>query len=127
MKKCTKCLVPETVDTITFDEHGVCSVCRQVEHKNDVIDWGERAKWLESIIQEYKDVHLYDCIVPFSGGKDSVFQLYYIVRELKLKPLVVRYNHWGYRPKVEENNTILFKKLELITLSSVLIFMLFES
>ena len=31
MKKCTRCLVPETVDTISFDEKGVCSVCRQVE------------------------------------------------------------------------------------------------
>lgn len=31
--------------------------------------------------------------------------------QLKLKPLVVRFNHWGYRPLVEENNTRTFKKL----------------
>jgi len=111
MRKCTKCLVPETVDTISFDEEGVCSVCRQLEFKADKIDWDERWGQLQEIIAEYKDKGTYDCIVPYSGGKDSVFQLYYIVRELKLKPLVVRYNHWGYRPLVEENNTKVFKQL----------------
>jgi N-acetyl sugar amidotransferase len=111
MRKCTKCLVPETVDTISFDEAGVCSVCRQLEFKQDKIDWDERWGQLQEIIAEYRDKGPYDCIVPYSGGKDSVFQLYYIVRVLKLKPLVVRYNHWGYRPLVEENNTKVFKQL----------------
>lgn len=111
MKKCTRCLTPETVDTITFDQEGVCSVCRQIEIKKDVIDWDHRRKLLQEIIEEYQGKGLYDCIVPYSGGKDSVFQLYYIVRVLKLKPLVVRYNHWGYRPQVEENNTSVFKQL----------------
>ena len=111
MKKCTRCLNPETVDTLTFDEEGVCSVCRQVEFKEEKIDWDDRRKQLDGLIDEYANKGLYDCIVPFSGGKDSVFQLWYIRRILKLKPLVVRFNHWGYRPKVEDNNTVVFKKL----------------
>ena len=32
---------------------------------------------------QYRDKGLYDCIVPFSGGKDSVFQLWYVVRKLE--------------------------------------------
>lgn len=111
MKKCTRCLTPETVDTITFDEEGVCSVCRQIEFKEEKIDWNERWDQMQALISEYRDKGNYDCVVPYSGGKDSVFQLYYIVRVLKLKPLVVRYNHWGYRPLVEENNTSVFKQL----------------
>jgi N-acetyl sugar amidotransferase len=111
MKKCTKCLVPETVDTIAFDEAGVCSVCRQIEFKKEKIDWTQRGAQLQEIIAKHRDKGLYDCIVPYSGGKDSVFQLWYIVTQLKLKPLVVRYNHWGYRPLVDENNTRVFKQL----------------
>lgn len=111
MKKCTRCLSPETIDTLTFDAEGVCSVCRQVEFKNEKIDWDERQQQLDALVQEHANKGIYDCVVPYSGGKDSVFQLWYIVRKLKLKPLVVRYNHWGYRPKVEENNTMVFKKL----------------
>jgi N-acetyl sugar amidotransferase len=111
MKRCTKCLIKETVDTITFDEFGVCSVCRQIEYKKEKIGWNERGRALREIVSRHKGVGLYDCIVPYSGGKDSTFQLWYIVKELKLKPLVVRYNHWGYRPLVEENNKRVFKQL----------------
>ncbi len=111
IKRCTRCLTKETVDTITFDEFGVCSVCRQVEFKKEKIDWADRQRQLDALIAEYKDKGLYDCVVPYSGGKDSVFQLWYIVTQLKLRPLVVRYNHWGYRPLVEENNTNVFKQL----------------
>ncbi len=111
MKTCTKCLVPETVDTITFDENGVCSVCRQIDYRDEKIDWTERRHQLDELITQYKDKGLYDCIVPFSGGKDSTFQLWFIVKELGLKPLVVRFNHWGYRPLVLENNNRTLKKL----------------
>lgn len=111
MKRCTRCLTKETVDTITFDEFGVCSVCRQVEFKKKKIDWEDRGRQMQEMIARHKGKGLYDCVVPYSGGKDSVFQLWYIVKELKLKPLVIRYNHWGYRPLVEENNTKVFKQL----------------
>lgn len=111
MRRCTKCLNKETVDTISFDEFGVCSVCRQVEFKKEKIDWAARAVQLQEMISRHRGKGQYDCIVPYSGGKDSVFQLWYIVRQLKLKPLVVRYNHWGYRPKVQESNTSVFKQL----------------
>lgn len=111
MKRCTKCLTKETVDTITFDEFGVCSVCRQVEFKKEKVDWTKRGEELQAMISRHKGNGNYDCVVPYSGGKDSVFQLWYIVKELGLKPLVVRYNHWGYRPLVDENNTKVFKQL----------------
>ena len=102
LKKCTRCVTPETADTITFDSEGVCSVCRQIEKKEE-IDWDKRHKELEAIISVFKGKNLYDCVVPFSGGKDSTFQLWYVVKKLGLKPLVVRYNHWGYRPLVADN------------------------
>ena len=111
MKRCTKCLTRETVDTLTFDEFGVCSVCRQVEFKKAKIDWARRREELQEIIANHRDKGVYDCVVPYSGGKDSTFQLWYVVRELKWRPLVVRYNHWGYRPLVNENNTSVFKQL----------------
>jgi len=111
MRYCTKCVLPDTHETIQFDEQGVCNICRQAEVKHKKIDWDERKKILDGIIAKYRDKGQYDCIVPFSGGKDSTFQLWYVVTQLKLKPLVVRFNHWGYRPLVEENNNRTFKKL----------------
>lgn len=111
MRYCTKCITPETHDTIIFDKEGVCSVCRQIEYKNEKIDWEKRKTELLELIKKYKEKSLYDCIIPFSGGKDSTFQLWYVIKKLHLKPLVVRFNHWGYRPLVEENNARTFKIL----------------
>jgi N-acetyl sugar amidotransferase len=103
--------MPETAETLGFDNHGVCSVCRQVEFKQSSIDWVERRKELDTIVSAVKDIHNYDCIVPFSGGKDSTFTLWYIVRELKLKPLVVRFDHGFMRPIIAENNLRTFRTL----------------
>lgn len=111
MQFCTRCIIPETHDTIMFNEDGVCSVCQQIDFRDDKIDWTERKLMLDDLVAKYKDKGHYDCIVPFSGGKDSTFQLWYVVKILKLKPLVVRFNHWGYRPLVDENNTRTFKIL----------------
>ena len=46
MKSCTKCLTAETAEAITFDTTGTCSVCRQIEYKEEKVDWPARAKEL---------------------------------------------------------------------------------
>lgn len=111
MKFCTKCISPETLESLNLDEQGVCSVCKQIGFRDDAIDWDERKEMLDTLVEQYKDKGNYDCIVPFSGGKDSAFQVWYVVKELKLKPLVVRFDHWGYRPLMSENNGRIFKIL----------------
>ncbi len=111
MKKCTKCHLPETYETIEYGEKGVCNICEGSVHKNEKIDWEERKKLLDQLIEKHRGKHDYDCIVPFSGGKDSTFQLYYLVNEYKLKPLVVRFNHGFMRKVIEDNNKKTFKKL----------------
>lgn len=111
MKTCNRCLLPESVDAVTFDTEGTCSVCRQIDYRDEHIDWTDRRRQLDELVEEYRGKGNYDCIVPFSGGKDSTYQAWYVVRELGLKPLIVRFDHWFYRPLVEENNMRTFKQL----------------
>ncbi len=111
MRYCTKCILPDTHETIQFDDEGVCNICRQAEAKHEKIDWAERRKMLDEIANRYRGKGEYDCILPFSGGKDSAFQLWYVVKELNLRPLVVRFNHWGYRPLVAKNTSRVLKEL----------------
>jgi N-acetyl sugar amidotransferase len=111
LKRCSRCLLPETYETIEFDSAGVCNLCRAAEYKQKEIDWTERKKLLDLLIDKHRGKNDYDCIVPYSGGKDSTFQLYYLMKEYKLKPLVVRFNHGFIRSKLEENNQRTLKKL----------------
>lgn len=94
MKYCTRCCMPETEEGYQDDGMGICRVCRSSEQKMH-IDWAERWKALEVLMEEAKQNSgtNYDCIVPISGGKDSMFQLHVLVNVLGIKPLTVTYNH----------------------------------
>jgi N-acetyl sugar amidotransferase len=111
LRRCTRCAIPETQETIVFDEAGVCNVCRQHEYKRSQIDWTQRAAEFAALVDEYRGRHDYDCIVPFSGGKDSTFTLYELVTRHKVKPLVVTFDHGFLRPTTLANTERTIRKL----------------
>ncbi|MDA7512454.1 N-acetyl sugar amidotransferase [Verrucomicrobia bacterium] len=117
MKRCKRCGFPETYETIEFDEFGVCNICRQHQFKKEKVDWESRKQMLEELISEHRGKYDYDCIVPFSGGKDSTFTLYHLVKEYKIKPLVVQFNHGFMRPNLLKNNERTFKQLGVDVIS----------
>jgi N-acetyl sugar amidotransferase len=110
MKYCNKCVIPETAETQTFDNKGKCSVCKQIEVKSN-IDWDAKAIDLDNLIKEYKGKADYDCIIPFSGGKDSTFALWYLVKKKNIRPLVVRFDHNFLRKTLNENTEKTLNKL----------------
>ena len=81
MKRCINCNLPETHETISFDDKGICNICNNYKLKRSKIDWSLRKKDLDKLIQDHKGKLDYDCIVPFSGGKDSTWTVYYLVKE----------------------------------------------
>lgn len=101
----------ETQDMISFDEAGVCATCRQIEYKQQKIDWAARETELKNIFNEHRGKGVYDCIIPFSGGKDSTFQAYTLVRKYHMRPLLVSFDHGFYRPQTLRNNERTVKKL----------------
>ena len=111
MKKCY-CGLPETYETIVIPEdNSGCNICKKKVQKSN-IDYSIRLKKLKEFLKKTRNNKmLYDCVIPFSGGKDSTFQLYYIVNELKLKPLVVQFNHGFFRENLNNNNEKTLKKL----------------
>jgi len=111
MKRCIQCNLPETHATIVFDEHGVCNICRGQELKQSRIDWNARKQQLDELIVSYRDKYDYDCVVPFSGGKDSTWTLYYLMKEYGLKPLVVRFDHGFLRQNVIDNTDRTLRRL----------------
>lgn len=117
MQKCVKCGLPETYETIEYNRDGVCNVCTQHQFKQDEIDWDKRKVMLKTLIDEYRGKYDYDCIIPFSGGKDSTFTLYHLLTEYKIKPLVVQFNHGFMRPTLLKNNERTFRKLGVDVIS----------
>ena len=70
-----------------------------------------------NLIEQYRGKYDYDCLVPFSGGKDSTYTLNYLMKNYKVKPLVIQFNHGFMRPNLLKNNERTFKKLGVDVLS----------
>jgi len=90
LKRCTKCILPETMPYIKFDKEGVCNYCHNYKPRNKPKPKEELFKLVES----YRRTHGEDCIVPFSGGRDSCYGLHLIIKELEMKPITYTYD-WG--------------------------------
>lgn len=99
LKRCTKCILPETFPFIEFDEKGVCNYCNNYR-KRDVKAKEELNKVAD--IYRRKDGHA-DCLIPFSGGRDSSYALHYVVKELGLKPIAFSYD-WGMLTDLARRN-----------------------
>jgi N-acetyl sugar amidotransferase len=92
VKYCKKCLFPETKPDLSFNEAGICSACIAAENKDSGINWAEREKEFNKIVDFYrKPIGSigYDCLIPVSGGKDSTYQAYFMKEVCGLNPLCV--------------------------------------
>lgn len=90
MKRCTRCILPETMPYIHFDKDGVCNYCHNYTPRNNPRPKEE----LFELVKPYRRNGELDCIVPFSGGRDSCYGLHLIVKELGMKPVTYTYD-WG--------------------------------
>lgn len=90
LRRCTKCILPETFPFIEFDERGVCNYCNNSK-KHSIKGKDE----LLNFVDKYRNANgKAECLVPFSGGRDSSYALHFIVKELGLKPIAFSYD-WG--------------------------------
>ena len=90
LKRCTRCILPETMPYIKFDESGVCNYCHNYKPRNKP----KPKEALFNVVESYRRKHGDDCIVPFSGGRDSCYGLHLVIKELEMKPVTYTYD-WG--------------------------------
>jgi hypothetical protein len=91
LRRCTKCLLPETFPFIQYDEHGVCNYCNNYKIKNAPKPIEE----LFDLVEPYRRSDgSPDCIIPYSGGRDSTHTLHIAKNVLKLNPITFTYD-WG--------------------------------
>ena len=76
MKYCINCILPETRPNLEIDENNICNSCSNTKKKKVIIDWNSRKNEFEKIVKAIKKKsHIYDCLIPVSGGKDSTWQV----------------------------------------------------
>lgn len=94
MQRCTKCILPETMPYIEFDDEGVCNFCHS--HKKTHY---KPVSELEALLDKYKGIAgkrltTADSLVAFSGGRDSSYGLHLLKNEFGMSPIAYTYD-WG--------------------------------
>ena len=84
---CKNCLLPSNYLNIELDKTGVCQHCRNFSKTNFL--GKEKLQQAISKPLSLNRSDRYDCVVGFSGGRDSTYILWYIVKALNLRPLAV--------------------------------------
>lgn len=90
MQRCKRCLLPKPVEGSDFDASGICRPCRDYrptdrEKSEDLRKVCEED--LEHTLKETRGSGSYDCLVPLSGGKDSVFLIHKLKTDYGLRVL----------------------------------------
>jgi glucosamine--fructose-6-phosphate aminotransferase (isomerizing) len=91
LKRCVRCILPETYPFMDFDADGSLQLLPQLED-----DRGQgRPRRCAQAVEPYrsKDGEP-DVIVAFSGGRDSAYGLHYVKKVLGMNPVAFTYD-WG--------------------------------
>jgi PP-loop superfamily ATP-utilizing enzyme len=111
---CRKCILPDGFLGVHLNSEGLCDFCSNHEHKNvnwsrtkidskirekALIDWNQVVKNMQKNHGNFQ----YDCILGYSGGKDSTALLDYLVNNLGLNPLAVT-SDTGFMTQIAKKN-----------------------
>jgi N-acetyl sugar amidotransferase len=89
---CKRCLTPSSRPRVVFNSEGYCNACQNSSDKAQV-DWNARnAEFLQILDQHRSDSSAWDCIVPWSGGKDSSTIAWRLKFDFGMNPLLVTFS-----------------------------------
>ena len=114
-KKCKRCLLPESTPGISFDGEGLCNYCQ--EHKK--IEYKGESELIK-MLEPFRNTGKYDCIVTFSGGRDSSYVLLKLVKDYRMRVLAVTYENPYTHIQAENNieNAIKLLNVDIIRLKA---------
>lgn len=98
-KRCSFCILPVNLPGLTLDQNGKCNYCRESETSytdKSHLPHDHTEDKLQALLEQLRGKGKYDCLVPLSGGKDSSYVLYVLVKKYNMKALAYNFDN-GFR------------------------------
>lgn len=111
---CASCILSKSIAQLEFSEAGVCQLCQMDMNREE-----ERNIPIQDIEQKIQEVRQlgksrqYDCLVGVSGGRDSSYLLYLLVKKHNLRCLAAFYPTPFTDKVIEDNVYRMVKKLDV--------------
>ena len=99
LRKCSKCILPETYPFISFNQEGICNYCEKYE-KQKFLGEQKLFDYLENFRSKNGEP---DCLVGLSGGRDSTYGLHLLKTKYKMNPVAYTFD-WGLTTDVSRIN-----------------------
>lgn len=116
LKRCIRCALPGTFPGVKFDKNGQCNYCVYQDiykDREETIKVTLKKEFIKSINEVKKEKHKYDCIVAYSGGKDSTFILNYLKQIFGLKILAHTLDNGFVSPAALRNIRKVTRRLKI--------------
>jgi hypothetical protein len=106
VRRCIRCILPESLPSVELDENNVCKHCR--EYDALLNDWqairAKRKSEFEDLLMQARQLKRhYDCLIPLSGGKDSTYALYLCSKVYGLRCLCITFDN-GFMTEYARKN-----------------------
>jgi tRNA(Ile)-lysidine synthase TilS/MesJ len=113
MKTCKQCVLDERFPGVTIGEDGLCKFCRSSKKDSNQRQLKQKyeAKFAD-LIQKYKGKSIYDCLVAYSGGKDSTFTLH-LLKKYHLNILALSFDNWFQSERAHRNIQNVIRNMNL--------------
>ncbi len=114
MQICKKCILTDSFPRIHFDQNGICNYCRTAKEPGSL--QAQRSKFESKflkLIEEFRGRGAYDCLVAFSGGKDSTFTLQIVREKYGLNPLAYTFDNWFQSEAASRNIKAILQNLNV--------------
>ena len=103
-RMCARCVLTSAFPGIRFNEHGVCDLCLSAGSPEETFTRRERLMAdIDEVIEQYRGNGEYECIVAYSGGKDSSNTLKFLVERYGLRCLAVTVDNGFIAEQAVEN------------------------
>jgi hypothetical protein len=94
MRRCQNCNLPEGKFKAVLNDKGICNYCEYFEqNKQDILNIPSREQILARRFQKLKGKYEYDAVVGLSGGKDSTYVIYQMVKKYNIKVAAVTFDN----------------------------------
>lgn len=88
-ERCPNCLMPYSTPEIFKTEQGICNLCRDYQP----VQLKGRQSLLSDLVYPDNQTRKVDCLVPISGGLDSIYTAFFLVHNMGLRCLGVHYDN----------------------------------
>ncbi|OHD64029.1 MAG: hypothetical protein A2176_05395 [Spirochaetes bacterium RBG_13_51_14] len=114
IRRCSKCILPANFRNIYFDKNNTCNYCNTYDLlKDKLCNYDYLKKLLIERFDSVRGKYEYDCLVGISGGKDSCYIAYTLVKDYNLRVLTFTYNNGFLSDYAKRNIDLVIKKLKL--------------